>query len=168
MTAAYHRHHGLDVRMIRIFNTYGPRMRADDGRVVTNFVHQALQGRPITVYGDGSQTRSFQYVDDLVEGIVRLMGVKHATPVNLGNPNETTIRTFAEIVRDLIDPELEISYLPLPLDDPRRRRPDISLAQRLLDWTPRVSLEDGLERTVRYARSRPVVAPTAPSIHAAK
>lgn len=155
ISMAYHRHYGVDVRIIRIFNTYGPRMRADDGRVVTNFVHQALRGEPITVYGDGSQTRSFQYVDDLVEGIVRLMTVPHAGPVNLGNPEETTIRDFAELVRSLIDPALPIRYLALPDDDPKRRRPDISLARRLFDWQPVVPLHEGLRRTIDHVRARP-------------
>lgn len=152
MTVSYHRHYGLDVRIIRIFNTYGPRMRHDDGRVVTNFVTQALRGQPITVYGDGRQTRSFQYVDDLIEGIVRLLGVRYVEPVNLGNPIETPVRTFAEIVRDAIDPRLDIVFAPPAVDDPQRRRPDIGLAERLLGWRPTVSLQAGLERTIDHFR----------------
>jgi nucleoside-diphosphate-sugar epimerase len=150
LTMAYHHTHELDVRIIRIFNTYGPRMRTDDGRVVTNFINQALSGGPITVYGDGNQTRSFQYVDDLVEGIVRLMAVTYPYPVNLGNPEEYRIRDFAEVVRELIDPTLEINYHPLPLDDPKRRQPDITLARQLLGWQPTVLLHEGLSRTVSY------------------
>ncbi|GBF06220.1 UDP-glucuronate decarboxylase [Deinococcus aerius] len=152
LTMAYHRHHGVDTRIIRIFNTYGPRMRADDGRVVTNFVNQALRGEPLTVYGEGLQTRSFQYVDDLVEGIIRLLGVSYHGPVNLGNPDEYTILDFAEIIRDLIDPRLGIVYEPMPADDPRQRRPDITLARELLGWEPRVPLREGLERTVASFR----------------
>lgn len=153
ITMAYHRHHGVDTRIIRIFNTYGPRMRADDGRVVTNFVNQALRGEPLTVYGDGSQTRSFQYVDDLVEGIVHLLGVKYHGPVNLGNPDEYTILEFAQVIRDQIDPGLEIVHEPMPADDPRQRRPDITLARELLGWEPRVPLHAGLERTVASFRA---------------
>lgn len=145
LTMAYHRHRGLDTRIIRIFNTYGPRMRADDGRVVTNFINQALEGRALTVYG-GTQTRSFQYVDDLVEGIVRLMHVTYHPPVNLGNPDEYTIAQFAEIIRDRIDPTLDLTFHPLPQDDPRQRRPDITVARELLGWEPTVSLHQGLQR----------------------
>lgn len=166
ITMAYHRHHGVDTRIIRIFNTYGPHMRADDGRVVTNFINQALAGQPLTVYGDGSQTRSFQYVSDLVEGIVRLMGVRHHLPVNLGNPDEYTILDFASIIRDSIDPSLPIVHEPLPADDPRQRRPDISLARRLLGWTPTVSLREGLERTIDAFRAVSV-ATLAPDAQAA-
>ena len=163
LAMAYHRQHAVDIRIIRIFNTYGPRMRTDDGRVVTNFVTQALRGEPITLYGDGSQTRSFQYVDDLVEGIVRLLGVRHPAPVNLGNPVETTVRAFAELVRELIDPSLEIVHRPAATDDPRRRRPDIALAMKLLGWQPAVPLRSGLERTIEHFRevlAAPVVAGT--------
>ncbi|GGR06759.1 UDP-glucuronic acid decarboxylase family protein [Deinococcus ruber] len=149
ITLAYHRHHALDIRVIRIFNTYGPRMRADDGRVVTNFVSQALAGIPLTVYGDGLQTRSFQYVDDLVEGIVRLMNVTHHTPVNLGNPDEYTVLDFARIIRDRIDPALPIVHESVPADDPRQRKPDISLAKQLLGWEPQIGLERGLELTIQ-------------------
>ncbi|ABF44083.1 NAD-dependent epimerase/dehydratase (plasmid) [Deinococcus geothermalis DSM 11300] len=150
LTMAYHRHHGVDTRIVRIFNTYGPRMRADDGRVVTNFINQALAGRPLTVYGDGQQTRSFQYVDDLVEGIMRLLASAYHGPVNIGNPDEYTILEFAQVIRELIDPGLEIVHAPMPADDPRQRRPDISLARELLGWEPRVSLLDGLRRTVAH------------------
>ena len=150
LTMAHHRHFGLDTRIIRIFNTYGPRMRADDGRVVTNFINQALRGEAITVYGDGSQTRSFQYVDDLVNGIQLLMNVDYHEPVNLGNPDEYEIREFAEIIRDLVNPSVKLRYLPLPTDDPKRRRPDISLAKSLLGWRPVVSLREGLMKTVEY------------------
>lgn len=152
LVMAYHRHHGVNTRIIRIFNTYGPRMRADDGRVVTNFINQALQGGPLTIYGNGSQTRSFQYVDDLVEGVMRVMGVRHAGPINLGNPVETTVYDFADLVRNLIDPRLEIVHLPAATDDPQRRRPDIALAERILDWRPLVSVREGLERTIAYFR----------------
>lgn len=150
LTMAYHRAHGLDIRIVRIFNTYGPRMRPDDGRVVTNFINQALEGRPLTVYGGGLQTRSFQYVSDLVEGIQRLMQVDWQSPVNLGNPDEVTIRRFAEIVRDLVRPGAPLLDEPMPADDPKQRRPDIRKAQLLLGWQPVVSLEEGLRETVRY------------------
>jgi nucleoside-diphosphate-sugar epimerase len=152
LTLAYHRQYGVDTRIVRIFNTYGPRMRADDGRVVTNFVTQALAGRPLTVYGDGQQTRSFQYVDDLVEGVVRLLDAPYTGPVNIGNPDEYTILAFAHIIRDLIDPGLEIIHEAMPADDPRQRRPDITLARELLGWTPGVTLRRGLEATVAYFR----------------
>ena len=152
LVMAYHRMHGLDVRIIRIFNTYGPRMRADDGRVVTNFVNQALRGGPITLHGDGSQTRSFQYIDDLVEGIMRLLRVRFVGPVNLGNPLETSVRAFAELVRELIDPAIDIVHLPPVSDDPRRRLPDIALAERLLGWRPAVPLRAGLKRTIEHFR----------------
>jgi len=152
ITMAYHRHHGVDTRIIRIFNTYGPRMRHDDGRVVTNFIHQALRGEHLTVYGDGSQTRSFQFVTDLVEGIVRLMGVTHPEPVNLGNPDEYTILQFAELIRDRIDPSLRIVHHPMPADDPQQRKPDISRARALLGWTPQVPVADGLTRTIEAFR----------------
>jgi len=143
---AYHRDRGVDTRIIRIFNTYGPRMRPDDGRVVTNFIHQALRGEPLTIYGDGSQTRSFQYVDDLVEGIFRLMGVTHHGPVNLGNPEECTIQQFALYIRNLINPELNITYLPMPLDDPKQRRPNIFLAMSIIDWSPKIGIAAGIKK----------------------
>ena len=148
ITFAYHRTHGLDTRIIRIFNTYGPRMRPDDGRVVTNLVHQALRGEALTVYGDGSQTRSFQFVTDLVEGIVRLMGVRTPDPVNLGNPDEYTILEFATVIRELLGKELKIEFRPLPQDDPMQRRPDISRAKALLGWAPSVPLRTGLGRMI--------------------
>ncbi|CAM3912503.1 UDP-glucuronic acid decarboxylase family protein [Deinococcus frigens] len=156
ITFAYHRRHGVDTRVIRIFNTYGPRMRPDDGRVVTNLIVQALAGRPLTVYGDGAQTRSFQYVTDLVDGTVALMdqpesGAVHA-PVNLGNPDEYTILEFAQVIRELIDPDLEIIHEALPADDPRQRKPDISRARGLLGWSPQVGLRAGLTRTVESFR----------------
>ncbi|MEF2278513.1 UDP-glucuronic acid decarboxylase family protein [Deinococcus sp. YIM 134068] len=168
VTMAYHRHHGLDTRIIRIFNTYGPRMRADDGRVVTNFVHQALRGEALTVYGDGSQTRSFQYVDDLVEGIVRLMGVTYHGPVNLGNPDEFTVLEFARLVRDRVGPGLEIVHLEAAQDDPQQRRPDITLARELLGWAPRVPLREGLEATVAaFREAGPPRGPRADGVWAA-
>ncbi|WP_027481694.1 UDP-glucuronic acid decarboxylase family protein [Deinococcus pimensis] len=150
ITMAYHRARGVNTRIIRIFNTYGPRMRHDDGRVVTNFIHQALRGEALTVYGDGSQTRSFQFVEDLVEGIVRLMGVAYHEPVNLGNPDEYTIVQFAELIRSRINPTLDIVFEPMPQDDPKQRKPDNELAKKLLDWKPNVPLATGLEVTVRY------------------
>ncbi|ADV65818.1 UDP-glucuronic acid decarboxylase family protein [Deinococcus maricopensis] len=162
LTMAYHRARGVDTRIIRIFNTYGPRMRADDGRVVTNLIHQALRGEPLTVHGDGQQTRSFQYVTDLVDGVLRLMTVTHHDPVNLGNPDEYSILHFAELVRDLIDPRLPIHFTPAAEDDPRQRRPDIRKAEQLLGWVPRVPLADGLARTILHARhpGAPVLAHT--------
>jgi dTDP-glucose 4,6-dehydratase len=154
ITAAYHRERQLPIRIIRIFNTYGPMMQPEDGRVVTNFVVRALRGETMVLYGDGSQTRSFQYVDDLVEGIVRLMGVDYFGPVNLGNPDEYPIRAFASIVRELVPTAGDIVHGPLPSDDPRQRRPDITLAKRLLDWQPRVDLRTGLGKTIDFFRSR--------------
>ncbi|MEM9037340.1 MAG: UDP-glucuronic acid decarboxylase family protein [Actinomycetota bacterium] len=152
MTMAYHRAHGLDVRIVRIFNTYGPRMRPNDGRVVSNFIVQALSGEPITIYGDGTQTRSFCYVDDLVRGILSLLDSDHVGPVNIGNPGEFTIGQLAEIVQAEIDPSIEVRYLPLPTDDPTRRRPDIGLARELLGWEPEIELGDGLARTIAHFR----------------
>jgi dTDP-glucose 4,6-dehydratase len=152
MTMAYHRFHGLDTRVVRIFNTYGPRMRPHDGRVVSNFIIQALRGESLTVYGDGSQTRSFCFVDDLIEGIVRLFERGDADPVNIGNPVEFTVRQLAERVLALTGSKSEIVYRPLPTDDPRVRQPDISRARSLLGWEPRVSLDEGLARTIAYFR----------------
>lgn len=148
----YHRQHRLDIKVARIFNTYGPRMHPNDGRVVSNFIVQALQNLPITVYGDGSQTRSFCYVDDLVEGFIRLMrsGKGFTGPVNLGNPAENTILEFAEKIIDLTGSRSRIIFKPLPVNDPRRRRPDISLARRELSFTPTVCLNEGLKRTIEY------------------
>ncbi|HXF96806.1 MAG TPA: UDP-glucuronic acid decarboxylase family protein [Gemmatimonadales bacterium] len=152
MTMAYHRYHGLDTRIARIFNTYGPRMRPNDGRVVSNFIVQALSGAPLTVYGDGSQTRSFCYVDDLIEGIVRLFEQGTPEPTNLGNPDEFTVRQLAERVTALTGCTAGIEYRPLPTDDPRVRQPDISRARQVLGWEPRVPLDDGLRRTIEYFR----------------
>jgi UDP-glucuronate decarboxylase len=148
----YHRQHGLKIKVARIFNTYGPRMHPQDGRVVSNFIMQALQGRPITLYGDGSQTRSFCYVDDLVEGFLRLMATDSAVtgPVNLGNPTEFTIRQLADVIRDAVGNAVPIVELPLPRDDPRQRKPDITLARQLIDWNPTVQLRQGIEATVAY------------------
>ena len=146
----YQRMHGSEIRVARIFNTYGPRMLADDGRVVSNFIVQALRGNPLTLYGDGQQTRSFCYVDDLVEGLIRLMNGDHTGPINIGNPGEFSIRQLAEQIRARINPELPLVEKPLPTDDPRQRRPDIALAQAQLDWTPTVSLEQGLEPTIAW------------------
>ncbi len=149
---AYHRYYGLDTRIVRIFNTYGPRMRVDDGRVVTNFINQALRGKSLTVYGDGKQTRSFQYIDDLIEGIICLMTKEYVEPINLGNPDEYTILHLARIIRDKIAPNLQIIHKPLPKDDPTQRCPDISKAKDLLGWQPKVHLGQGLEQTIRYFR----------------
>ena len=138
----------VEVRVARIFNTYGPRMLPDDGRVVSNFIVQALRGEPLTLYGDGSQTRSFCYVSDLIEGLIRLMNGDHTGPINLGNPNEFTIRELAELVRVQINHELQLVERPLPQDDPQQRQPTIDLARRQLDWQPTVSLEQGLAPTI--------------------
>ncbi len=159
LTAAYRHSRGVDTRVVRIFNTYGPYMRADDGRVVTNFVCQALRGETLSVYGDGSQTRSFQYVDDLVAGVLRLMSSAYREPVNLGNPVEYTVQELAETVRDLVDPSLGIRYAPLPVNDPKRRRPDIAVARRELGWEPQVSLREGLLKTLAYFRELPLHTP---------
>jgi dTDP-glucose 4,6-dehydratase len=154
MTMAYHRAHGVDTRIVRIFNTYGPRMRLNDGRALPNFVHQALSGQPITVFGDGKQTRSFCYVSDLVEGIWRLMQSDEHEPVNIGNPQEITILEFAERVRALVGAQVEIVFKPLPVDDPRQRCPDISKAKRLLHWEPKVGLDEGLRITIEHFRAQ--------------
>jgi dTDP-glucose 4,6-dehydratase len=150
---AYHRMHGIDTKIVRIFNTYGPRMRLDDGRIVPNFLTQALRGEPMTVYGEGTQTRSFCYVSDLVDGIYRLALSKENLPVNIGNPNEFTIIEFANLVKKLTDSQSPIEHLPLPQDDPKQRRPDITRARTLLGWEPKVSIEEGLGRTVEYFRN---------------
>ncbi|MEL6340931.1 MAG: UDP-glucuronic acid decarboxylase family protein [Myxococcota bacterium] len=149
----YHRENGVDIRVARIFNTYGPRMLPNDGRVVSNFCVQALQDDALTLYGDGSQTRSFCYVDDLVEGLIRLMESDEVYPVNLGNPGEFTIRQLAERVVELSGGRAKIEVRPLPDDDPKRRQPDITRARELLDWEPRISLDEGLPRTFEYFRS---------------
>jgi UDP-glucuronate decarboxylase len=148
----YHRQHKLEIKVARIFNTYGPRMDRNDGRVVSNFVVQALQGKPITIYGDGRQTRSFCYVDDMIEGFVRLMeSPAHVTgPINLGNPVEFTIRELAELAIEMTGSRSKLTYLPLPQDDPRQRQPDITLARTRLKWQPTVELREGLEHTIRY------------------
>jgi dTDP-glucose 4,6-dehydratase len=156
LTMAYHRAHGLPTRIVRIFNTHGPRMRLNDGRVVPNFISQALRGEPLTVYGDGRQTRSFCYVSDLVEGLVRLLGSDYTGPVNCGNPTEVTILQFAEKIIELTGSRSSIVYRPLPEDDPKVRQPDIGLARRLLGWEPQVALEDGLRRTIDYFRTKVV------------
>lgn len=147
---AYHRYHGVDTRIVRIFNTYGPRMRARDGRVVSNFVVQALTGDPLTIYGDGSQTRSFCYVSDLVEGIVRLFRSDRTDPTNVGNPDEFTVRELAEMVLRLTGSRSRIEPRALPVDDPKVRRPDITLARQALGWEPSVRLEEGLRRTIDF------------------
>ncbi|TMA47337.1 MAG: SDR family oxidoreductase [Deltaproteobacteria bacterium] len=154
LTMAYHRAHGVETRIVRIFNTHGPRMRLNDGRVVPNFISQALKGEPLTVYGDGSQTRSFCFVSDLVEGIVRLLRSDYRSPVNLGNPIEVSIREFADRIKALTASRSEIAFRPLPVDDPKVRQPDIARARQLLGWEPRVSLEDGLRRTIDYFRPK--------------
>jgi len=153
MVTAYHSAHGLDTRIVRIFNTYGPRMRPKDGRVVPAFIRQALLGEPLTVFGDGSQTRSFCYVDDLVEGIWRLLGSDVTTPVNIGNPNEMTILEFAHRIVEVTGADVEIRFLPLPVDDPKTRQPNISKARELLDWEPKVNFEEGLRRTIEFFRA---------------
>jgi dTDP-glucose 4,6-dehydratase len=152
MTMAYHRYHGLNTRIARIFNTYGPRMRLHDGRVVPNFIMQALKGEPLTVYGQGQQTRSFQYVDDLVAGINKLLKADHHLPVNIGNPHEMTVLEFAKKIIELTDSKSEIVYKPLPEDDPQVRQPDIAKAKKILNWEPEVKLEDGLLKTIDYFR----------------
>jgi dTDP-glucose 4,6-dehydratase len=154
MTMAYHRFHAVDTRICRIFNTYGERMRLDDGRVLPNFVGQALRGEPLTVYGTGSQTRSFCYVSDLVEGIFRLLSADFHEPVNLGNPDEVTILEFAREILALTGTASRIEYKPLPEDDPKVRRPDIERARRVLGWQPKVDRHEGLTRTVEYFRHR--------------
>jgi dTDP-glucose 4,6-dehydratase len=153
ITMAYHRFHGLETRIIRIFNTYGPRMRLNDGRVLPAFIGQALRGEDFTVFGDGSQTRAFCYVDDLVEGIYRLLLSNHVEPVNIGNPDEITIKSFAEEIVELTGAKTKIIYEPLPHDDPKKRRPDISVAKALLDWEPKVERYDGLKRTLAYFKT---------------
>ena len=150
MTMAYHRHHGVDTRIVRIFNTYGPRMRPGDGRVVSNFIVQALRGDALSVYGDGSQTRSFCYVDDEVDGIYRLFHSERSDPTNIGNPNEFTIRELAQIVLEETGSKSSINFLPLPEDDPKVRRPDISFAREVLDWTPKVEIREGIWRTLPF------------------
>lgn len=154
MTMAYHRFHGVETRIVRIFNTYGPRMRPSDGRVVSNFIVQALRGDPISIYGDGSQTRSFTYVGDLVEGIYRLFLSDRPEPTNIGNPGEFTVRELADLVVEMTGSRSDLARLPLPEDDPKVRKPDISVARAELGWEPRVPLREGLNRTIPYFRER--------------
>jgi dTDP-glucose 4,6-dehydratase len=154
MTMAYHRYHRMDTKIVRIFNTYGPRMRLRDGRVVPAFISQALNREALTVFGDGSQTRSFCYVSDLIDGIFRLAMSGHHGPVNLGNPQEMTIKQFAEKILEITGAKLEISYKPLPVDDPKVRQPDIGRARKLLSWEPKIAFEDGIRKTIDYFRPR--------------
>ena len=154
MTMAYHRYHGLDTRIARIFNTYGPRMRLEDGRVVPNFIAQALRGEPLTVYGDGSQTRSFCYVSDMIEGIYRLIGSDEVEPVNVGNPREMSITEFARLVNEITENPAGVVHQPLPEDDPKVRQPDIAKARDVLGWEPVVPLEEGLRKTISWFQER--------------
>ena len=163
MTIAYRNFHGVDTRIVRIFNTYGPRMRPNDGRIVPSLIGQALRGEPLTVFGDGSQTRSFCYVPDLVEGITRLLQSDYKDPLNLGNPTEMTVLEFAETIRRLTLTKAPIVHRPLPADDPKQRRPDITLAKKILGWEPKIGLEEGLKDTVAYFASRDRPGPRAPS-----
>lgn len=153
ITMAYRRVHDLDVRILRIFNTYGPRNRVNDGRVVPTFINQALRGEPLTVFGEGQQTRSFQYVDDLIEGVRRLMDADYILPVNIGNPTELTILEFAKLILRLTGSSSVIEYCPLPEDDPKTRQPDITRARTILSWEPRVPVEEGLRRTIEWYRA---------------
>ncbi|MEY4852542.1 MAG: hypothetical protein RIS99_937 [Bacteroidota bacterium] len=150
ITMAYHTYHKLETRIVRIFNTYGPRMRLNDGRVLPAFIGQAIQKTPLSVFGDGTQTRSFCYVDDLVEGIVRLLNSDYSGPVNIGNPEEITINQFAQEILKITQSDSPINYHPLPVDDPKQRKPDITLAQTLLNWEPKVNREEGLRKTLQY------------------
>ncbi|MBI1910234.1 MAG: SDR family oxidoreductase [Deltaproteobacteria bacterium] len=154
LVMAYHRYHKVSTRLIRIFNTYGPSMDANDGRVVTNFINQALQGEPLTVYGSGKQTRSLQYIDDLIEGIIRLMAKEYHDPVNLGNPDEYTVLELANIVKELTKSRSRVVFSTLPQDDPKRRQPDIRLAKQLLGWEPKIPLRQGLLQTIDYFREK--------------
>lgn len=154
ITMAYHRYHGVRTRIVRIFNTFGPRMRIKDGRAIPNFISQALKGEDITVFGDGSQTRSFCYISDLAEGIYRLMMSDESEPVNVGNPSEMTVLQLAERILKKTGSKSKIAFKPLPVDDPKQRRPDISKAKKLLNWEPLVSLEDGLDRTIEYFKTK--------------
>ena len=153
MTMAYHRYHGIDTRIVRIFNTYGPRMRARDGRVVSNLVVQALRGEPLTIYGDGSQSRSFCYVSDLIDGIYRLFMSNRVDPTNIGNPIEFTVLQLARLVKEMTGSSAEIIHRPLPVDDPKVRQPDISVARRVLSWEPAIPLREGLVRTIEHFRT---------------
>ena len=154
MTMAYHRVHGVDTRIARLFNTYGPRMRLNDGRAIPNFIYQALKGLPMTIYGDGKQTRSFCYISDMVKALWRLMNTSVNEPINLGNPQELTILELAETIRAIAGSDVPLVFKPLPVDDPKVRRPDITRAKRLLGWAPKVDLKEGLEETVAYFRRR--------------
>ena len=156
LTMAYHRYHGFNTRIVRIFNTYGPRMHLDDGRALPNLLQQAIRGEPLTIYGDGMQTRSFCYVDDLIDGIIRLLYSEEHNPVNIGNPNEITILKFAEIINELVNNEAGVVYKPgmRSEGDPQRRQPDISRARSILKWEPSVGLEEGLEKTILYFRDK--------------
>jgi dTDP-glucose 4,6-dehydratase len=154
ITMAYHRHHDVDTRIVRIFNSFGPHMRSDDGRMIPTFVSQALSGRPLTVYGDGTQTRSVQYVDDLIEGALRLMRSDERRPVNVGNPVEYTVKEIAELVIELSGSESTLAYEPLPEDDPKRRCPDITRAKEILGWEPRVGAREGLRKTLEWFAGR--------------
>ena len=153
LCADYQRIHGVDVRIMRIFNTYGPNMRSDDGRVISNFIAQALRKEKISINGDGSQSRSFCYVDDLIRGMILLMNSNYQKPMNIGNPNEFTIKELAILVKDLIDPNLEFNFKELPLDDPRQRRPSIKLAKEILKWEPKIELKEGLVKTINWFRN---------------
>ena len=150
LCADYQRMHGVEVRIMRIFNTYGPNMRFDDGRVISNFIVQALKSEKITLYGDGSQTRSFCYVDDLINGMILLMESNYKNPINIGNPNEFSIKELANLVRALINPDLKFEYKKLPLDDPKQRKPSIDLAKNILNWEPKIELKDGLLKTIKW------------------
>ena len=154
ITMAYHRYHGVQTRIVRIFNTYGPRMRLNDGRVVPNFVKQALEGKPLSVYGDGSQTRSFCYCSDLVDGIYRLLLSDEVEPTNIGNPAEMTILQFAQVINELTGNKAGIIYKPLPQDDPKQRQPDITKARRILGWEPKVGLYEGMQKTIDYFKGK--------------
>ena len=154
MTMAYHRYHGMEVRIARIFNTYGPRMRLDDGRVISNFLVQAIQGKPLTVYGDGTQTRSFCYVDDMLDGLYRLFLSDRTEPTNLGNPSEFSILELVDILQRVVGRDLEVAHEPLPEDDPQVRQPDITAAKEALNWEPGITLEEGLRRSLPYFQQR--------------
>jgi dTDP-glucose 4,6-dehydratase len=154
MTMAYHRYHRLDTKIVRIFNTYGPRMRLNDGRAVPAFASQALRGEDVTIFGDGSQTRSFTYITDLVDGVIRLMLSSENDPVNIGNPSEMTIKEIAETIIRMTGSKSRIVYKPLPTDDPKQRRPDITRARTLLHWEPKVQLEERLVKTIEYFRKK--------------
>jgi len=154
MTFAYHRQHNINIRIARIFNTYGPFMRMDDGRIISNFIYQALTGQSITIYGDGSQTRSFCYIEDLIEGIVKFMQVDYIGPLNLGNPDEITVKELANKIIGLTNSKSKIKFLPLPQDDPKQRQPDISKAKKLLKWEPRIPLDEGLKKTIPWFEKR--------------